>query len=264
MLPAPLIVDCHCHAGQADGLTDPWNTVAPLDDYLRRARAAGIGKTVIFAAFHSDYGAANLEVANIVAANPERFFGFAFVHAVRDKGRIAAMVRTAVERYGFVGIKVHLHDAPLTREICEAARQYHLPILYDVGGQVAIAELLAQAYPDLDFIIPHLGSFADDWRAHIGLIDQMARHPNIYADTSGVRRFDLLCQAVQRAGPGKILFGSDGPWLHPGLELHKIRLLGLPAKQESLILGQNLLRLIGKVRRTRRAPANLGLAAAAA
>ena len=247
--PPPLIIDCHCHAGLADGLTDPWNTIAPLDDYLQRARAAGIRKSVIFAAFHSDYAVANLEVAQIVAANRNRLFGFAFVHALRDKGRIAAMVRTAVEEYGFVGIKVHFHDAPLNREICDVARHYHLPILYDVGGQVAIAELLAESYPDVDFIIPHLGSFADDWRAHVGLIDQLVRHPNIYADTSGVRRFDLLQQAVQRAGAHKILFGSDGPWLHPGLELHKIRLLGLPPEQENQIFGKNLLRLIGKVRR---------------
>jgi predicted TIM-barrel fold metal-dependent hydrolase len=249
MYPSP-IIDCHCHAGLADGLTDPWNTTAPLGAYLQRARDAGIRKTVIFAAFHSDYAVANLEVARMVAANPARFFGFAFVHGQRDKGRIMQMVQTAVEQYGFVGIKVHLHDAPLNREICDAARRYHLPILYDVGGQVTIAELLAEEYPDLDFIIPHLGSFADDWRAHIGLIDQLARHPNIYSDTSGVRRFDLLQQAVKRAGSHKILFGSDCPWLHPGLELHKIRLLGLPPEQKSLICGQNLLRLIAKVKRT--------------
>ena len=65
--------------------------------------------------------------------------------------------------------------------------------------------------PTVDFIIPHLGSFADDWRAQLALIDHLVRHPNIYADTAGVRRFDLLEQAVQRAGARKILFGSDGP-----------------------------------------------------
>ena len=76
------------------------------------------------------------------------------------------------------------------------------------------------------------------------VIDQIVRFPNVYADTAGVRRFDYLVQAVRRAGSHKFLFGSDGPWLHPGLELHKIRLLGLPPKQEALVLGNNLLRLI--------------------
>jgi uncharacterized protein len=64
------------------------------------------------------------------------------------------------------------------------------------------------------------------------------------ADTSGVRRFDYLVQAVKRAGPRKLLFGSDGPWLHPAVELHKIRLLGLSREAQGLILGENAQRLI--------------------
>ncbi len=72
------------------------------------------------------------------------------------------------------------------------------------------------------------------------MIDRLTRSPNVYADTSGVRRFDYFVQAIQRSGPGKILFGSDGPWLHPGLELHKIKLLGLSPRNEALILGDNL------------------------
>jgi uncharacterized protein len=76
------------------------------------------------------------------------------------------------------------------------------------------------------------------------VIDQLVRYPNVYADTSGVRRFDYLVEAVRRAGARKLLFGSDGPWLHPGLELHKIRLLGLPPAQEALVLGKNALRLL--------------------
>ena len=79
------------------------------------------------------------------------------------------------------------------------------------------------------------------------------RHPNVYADTSGVRRFSYLVQAVRRAGPWKLLFGSDGPWLHPGLELFKIRLLGLAPEAQALVLGGNAYRLVGKARSPSRA-----------
>jgi predicted TIM-barrel fold metal-dependent hydrolase len=249
-----MIIDCHCHAGKGDGLTGPWDTAAPLTLYLRRAARAGIHRTVLLAAFHSNYAEANREVARIVATRPDRFYGFAFVNPVQDRGRIDAMVQVAVERYGFVGIKVHRHDARITREVCEAARAYALPVLYDVTGEIAVVELLAQEYPDVRFIIPHLGSFADDWRAQSGLIDPLARHPNIYADTSGVRRFDLLVQAVRRAGPHKLLFGSDGPWLHPGVELAKIRALRLRPADERLILSQNFLRIVAGVRTRRLRP----------
>jgi predicted TIM-barrel fold metal-dependent hydrolase len=240
-----MIIDCHCHAGPGDGLTGPWDSDAALDRYARRARAAGIDRTVLLATFHSDYDRANAAVARLVAAQPERYIGFAFVHARRDVGRVAALVRTAVERYGFAGIKLHRHDAPITGEVCEAARFFRLPVLYDPVGVASVAELLALQYPDVNFILPHLGSFGDDWAAQLAVIDHLARHRNIYADSSGVRRFDLLVQAVRRAGAHKILFGSDGPWLHPGLELEKIKLLGLPARDEALVLGENLLRLIG-------------------
>ena len=241
-----MIVDCHCHAGEADGFSGPWDSDAGLQHYIARARSAGIGRTVLLAAFHSDYARANRSVARLVAQDPAHFYGFAFVHAQRDRGRIRQMVQVAVEEYGFVGIKLHRHDARITREVCEVARHYRLPVLYDPTGEVAVAELLASQFSDVNFILPHMGSFADDWSAQLALIDHLVRHKNIYTDSAGVRRFDLLQQAVRRAGAHKVLFGSDGPWLHPGVELEKIRLLGLGPRDEALVLGQNLLRLIGR------------------
>jgi uncharacterized protein len=241
-----MIIDCHCHAGPGDGFTAPADTRAGLERYLRWAAQAGIARTVIFAAFHSDYALANREVARLVSARPDRFWGFAFVHASADRGRMGALVRTAVEEYGFRGIKVHRHDARITREVCETARAFTLPVLYDPMGEVHSVELLAPEYPDLAFIIPHLSSFAGDWAAQHAFIDTLARHANVYTDTSGVRNFDLLVEAVRRAGAGKVLFGSDGPWLHPALELTKVKLLGLPPDQERQVLGGNLLRILGR------------------
>jgi hypothetical protein len=60
----------------------------------------------------------------------------------------------------------------------------------------------------------------------------MERSLEQLTDTAGVRRFDYLVQAMRRLRPRRIIFGSDGPWLHPGLELHKVRLLGLNAQEE--------------------------------
>src|ERR1700756_630017 len=75
-----VIIDCHCHAGKGDGLTQPADTAAPLDKYLKRASAAGIDRTLIFAAFSEGYLHANREVARIVARHPQRLLGFAFIH----------------------------------------------------------------------------------------------------------------------------------------------------------------------------------------
>ncbi|HKP01839.1 MAG TPA: amidohydrolase family protein [Chthoniobacterales bacterium] len=239
-----MIIDCHCHAGRGDLLTAPWNTDAPLESYLRRAHRAGIARTVVFPAFHTDYATANRELARVVARWHPRLIGFAMVNAKTDAGRVREMVREAVNRFGLFGLKVHGHEAMPTREVCEAARAFRIPMLVDVGGKAHVIDMFAPQYPEVKFIIPHLGSFADDWRAHERVVEQIARYPNVYGDTSGVRRFDYLVEAVRRAGPHKILFGSDGPWLHPGLELHKIKLLGLGPRAETLITGENAHRLI--------------------
>ena len=243
-----MIIDCHCHAGKGDRLTAPWNTEANIENYLRRARTAGIAKTVVVAAFHSDYAKANAEVARIVARHPGRLIGFVFVHATRDAGRIFRMVATALRRWRFRGIKIHGYEAMPTREVCDTARAFRLPIFVDVISRPEVIDMLAPQYPDVNFIVAHLGSYTDDWRAHQQVVYQVARYPNVYADTSAVRRFDYIVEAVKRAGPGKLMFGSDGPWIHPGVELHKIRLLGLPKDQEALVLGGNLLRLMRQAR----------------
>jgi uncharacterized protein len=250
-----MIIDCHCHAGTGDGLTGPWDTRASLTAYLRRANESHIERTVLFAAFHSDYRRANREVAQIVKSGGGRFFGFAFVHAQRDAGRIGMIVREAVDQYGFCGIKVHRYDARITREICETAQRLRLPVLYDVMNEVSVVDLLAQEYPKVNFVIPHLGSFGDDWRAQRACIDPLSRWPNVYADTSGIRRFDLLEEAIRRSGAHKVLFGSDGPWLHPGLELAKIDALKLSQRDRTLVLGGNWLRLTRDARQNRRMPA---------
>lgn len=254
-----MIIDGHCHAGQSDALTAPWTTGAPLGAYLRRARRAGIDRTLVMPTFPASSWRANRALARIVAAHPHRLIGFAWVNPRRDRGEVGALLDDALAR-GLRGVKVHAHEAALGREVCEAAAERRLPVLVDVIGRAHLIDLFAGSYPQVVFIVPHLGSFADDWRAHQTVIDALSRHPNVYADTSGVRRFDYLVSAAQNAGPRKLIFGSDGPWLHPALELHKIRLLGLPARQEALILGGTLRRILANAgqrdpgRRRRRGP----------
>jgi uncharacterized protein len=243
-----MIVDCHCHTGRGDKMTAPWNTNAPIEPYLRRARAAGINKTIVMPTFHSNYAEANAQVARVIARHPDQLIGFAFVHAVRDAGHIFQMVEYAVRKWSFRGIKVHGHEAMPTREVCETARALRLPLLVDVTSRSEVVDMLAPQYPDVNLIIAHLGSNTDDFRAHQQVVYQLARYPNVFADISGVRQYDYIVEAIKRAGPRKILFGSDGPWLHPGVEIQKIRLLGLPPDKEALILGGNILRLLRPAR----------------
>lgn len=243
------VIDSHVHVGQGDGLSGPWNTEAPFPCYLEMAGQAGVDRAVVMAALTSDYPKANAAVAALMGKYPTRLMGYVFVNADSERGQIAERVHTAVTQHGFCGIKVHAHDAPITREVAEAARHHKIPVLYDAAGNLASVEMVARAYPDVALIIPHLASFADDWRIQCSFVDQLCRLPNVFTDTSGVRHFDLLKDAVRRAGPEKILWGSDGPFLHPFVELAKVDALPIDEYSRSLILGGNVLRLTKAARR---------------
>jgi uncharacterized protein len=232
-----MVIDFHCHASIEPG---------PFKRYLQRAREAGIDRTVLLAPHQTDYSRTNRLVGNLVGEEPERLVGLVFIHPARDRGRVEAIVSEAVQSRPFAGIKVHGSEAEPGNEVCRVADRYGLPILVDTYGKPETIAPLAARYPDVCFIIAHLGSFADNWPAQARTIRMLTRCDNVYSDTSGVRRFDAVCMALDVAGPEKLLFGSDGPWLHPGLELTKIKLLKLSPADEALILGENARRLLAR------------------
>jgi predicted TIM-barrel fold metal-dependent hydrolase len=243
----PLVIDAHCHTNLGGVFVRPGSVDRSLARYAKRANEAGIDRTILMAPPIGQYRQANREVGAIVAAEPERYLGFLFVNPTRDCGRIDAMVDEASD-WGARGIKVHWLDGPITREVAEVAESRSLPVLYDPRGNIDVVRRLATDHPDVDWIIPHLSSFEDNWRAQVALIDELIRLPNLYTDTSGVRFFDLIAHAVRRAGAHKIIFGSDGPFLHPGVELAKIHALKLPPDDEAKVLGGNISRVLCRSR----------------
>lgn len=239
------VLDAHCHAGtgavlghSGDGADD-----LALARYVQQARRAGIDGAVLFAPLTNDHRRANERAGRIARARPDRWVWFLLVHPGADRGRVEAVVAQAVAT-GCRGLKVHWSDGPITAEIGMAARRHGLPVIYDPRGDLARVEWAARRFDDVAWIIPHLSSFADDWRAQTGLIGLLERVPNLFTDTAGVRYADVLSAAVERAGPHKVLFGTDGPLLHPAVEWAKIEALDLPLPSTALIAGGNLLRLL--------------------
>jgi predicted TIM-barrel fold metal-dependent hydrolase len=250
-----MIIDCHCHAGRGAEFWNEYVLSEWLVTYVRQAQAAGISRTVLFAPLVGDYRRANRRVAQIIRRHPGRFIGFAFVDAIRNRGHVMDMLEEFILGERFCGIKCHRHDAPLSEEICEAARTLSVPLLYDPMGRIEEVERCARDFPEVNFIIPHFGTFMDQWSIQQRFIDQLVHFPNVYTDTSGVRRFDLIQSAVERAGSKKVLFGSDGPWLHAGVELTKVQLLNLADAERRDILSGNILRLISSSLMEQRAAA---------
>ncbi|WP_433612655.1 amidohydrolase family protein [Prescottella agglutinans] len=236
------IIDAHCHSGVAGVLVPHGTPDHSLARYTRRAARAGIRSSVLMAPPGGVYREANRRVAALVRGDPSRWLGFVFVSPVADRGHVAMVVDEALH-WGACGIKVHWSDGVITPEVGKVAEYRRLPVLYDPCGDLDAVRRAVRSFPDVAWIVPHLSSFADDPRAQAGLIDALERSPNLFTDTAGVRYFDLLSDAVRRAGPHKVLFGSDGPFLHPGVELAKVDALHLDPAATALIVGGNIQRL---------------------
>lgn len=71
------------------------------------------------------------------------------------------------------------------------------------------------------------------------------RYPNAYLETANVVTTRHIEHAVAQVPAEKIVFGSDEPLVDCRQEVFKIRVLKLPREKEELILGGNLLRLLG-------------------
>lgn len=242
------IVDSHVHVGTAGVPLGPADPETSFTLWRTRASAAGITRAVLMAAPVGTYAAANSRVATLARREPSRWLWYVFINADADRGRVGELVAAAHAR-GACGIKVHWSDGPATDEVALAASRHQMPVLFDPRGDVPLVAHLAGRHPDVPWIVPHLSSFADDWRAQKRLIDVLVRVPNVFTDTSGVRYFDLLEEAIARAGPHKVLYGSDGPYLHPAPELAKILALGLGPENRELVMGGNVLRLTAPARK---------------
>ncbi|WP_082046283.1 amidohydrolase family protein [Arthrobacter sp. L77] len=241
------IIDSHVHVGTAGVPLGPPDYRKSFDLWVTRAATVGVHRAVLLAAPVGTYAAANSVVANLVEGAPTKWLWYVFVNAARDRDGIHEIVRVAHSR-GACGIKVHWSDGVATDEVAHAAFHHHMPVLFDPGGDIDIVAYLARRHPEVSWIVPHLSSFSDDWRAQVRLISLLEHSSNVFTDTAGVRYFDLLVEAVARAGAHKVLFGSDGPYLHPAPELAKIHALLLCPEDRELVLRGNVLRLTREAR----------------
>ncbi len=172
----------------------------------------------------------NDDTAAIVQANPDKLLGFLTVHP-HDPGVLEEIER-ATQDLGLVGIKLgpnYQNFDPLGPEafqVYKRAQELGLPILFHQGtSPVRFADLdfahprhmdrVATAFPDLKVIMAHMGH---PWQ--IDCIVVIRKHPNVYADISGLfyrpwSYYNCFRLATEWAVFDKLLFGSDFPIATP-------------------------------------------------
>jgi len=170
----------------------------------------------------------NQLVERLIRQRPEKFLGFYCVNPHEGDAAVAEF-ELAVRR-GFRGLKLAplVHRFSLTSrtvlDLAAACGALGVPlythVVYHPGACTEKMGLLAGQFSGTVFILGHMGFGPADMDA----IELAARHDNLFLETSG-GSYLILKAALERLGPGKLIFGSEFPLHHPQVELEKLDLL---------------------------------------
>jgi len=127
-------------------------------------------------------------------------------------------------------------------ELVECAEAFGYPVythvLFNPGASTEKFAALARQYPSVPFILGHMGFGPADQEA----IDAAVELDNVFLETS-VGNALHISLAIERAGAGKVIFGSEFPLSHPKVELEKILCLGLSSDDQERVLWRNIYEL---------------------
>jgi hypothetical protein len=258
------VIDVHCHvfpdaiAHAAVGALQGKSGVRACYDgtvggLLASMDRAGVDRSVVapVATKPSQVAGINDWVAALL---DNRIVRFGAMHpALDDPAAEIARIATL----GIRGIKLHpqhqefLPAEPRMSAIYRAAQEHGLIVLFHAGSYVvdyphearpADFVPVLDAYPDLTFILAHMGGFRrwDEVREHICGRD-------VYLDTAYVPRHlpdDEFLALARAHGTDRVLFGTDGPWADAAAEIEYLSGMGFTSPELEAILGGNAERLL--------------------
>ena len=236
-----MILDGHVHIGVRAGLRQS------VEELLRKMDTDKVDKSIVFNMVEA---IDNKFTAKAMHDHPDRLIGFAVINpwAQDPVGQLKQSLDL-----GLKGLKLHptLHgynvsNHELVDPLLEVCSQRHVPVIGhgadDVFSVPLAYEELARTFPDVIFVIAHMGAVFLSDQARLAA----KRMSNVFLGTEGALMGDITSAAAE-AGPEKILMGTDGPLQSARLEIDKVR-TAIPDKHaQELILGANWARLLNLV-----------------
>ena len=215
-----------------------WTVVSPLLGLLPRGKA--------------DAPAGNEEAARTVPTIPG-LLQWVIVNPLQP--RTYEQADQMLQNPWCVGVKIHPeeHAYPIAKygrevfEFCASRRAVILTHSGESNSMPADFVPFADDFPEVSLILAHIGCGSDGEPGRQVRAVQQSRHGNIYADTSSAVSVmpRLIEWAVSEAGSDKILFGTDTPLYHCGMQRARIEAADLTHAQKRQILRDNAYRLLG-------------------
>ncbi len=244
-----MIVDAHMHIEHEDP-----------DVIYAMEKEAGVDKAVIWSIWNPSRESNDLTL-RAFKRHPDFFIPFGHIRPSDPYWKDE--IRRIAEDLEWKGLKLHfgefannkiqtisdLHDSHVQGfrrerldEILEAAQDYGLITVIDCGGRYDVMGGLVKDFTKAPIIIPHLGSNIQYLKAFC----ELTQLGHVYLDTSFIHVYRVIISAVRLCGSDKLIWGSDGYWMHPVVELAKLKVLKLPKEDEEKVLGGNIMRLLSE------------------
>jgi len=245
------IIDSHVHIG-----TWPqWDlslSIAGLDRVMKEYHYTG---AVVIPPLvdHDNPVGMNRALQKQVEGRKDLFF-FPWVHVTLDNGSNEPSLLRYLEeeRDAIHGLKFHASISQMgiadkhLRRVLEYADKERLPLLYHCGrhpiSSAAPIKAIAPTYPNVKFIVAHLGGNAFDIVVDTMNMFRDSVPENVYLDTSTARHPTLLRRAVNVYGEDRLLFGTDLPFTEMNMNWACLEFAGLLGHEK--IMGGNLRRLL--------------------
>lgn len=223
--------------------------------FIARAKARGIvhivvlGDVLVHGAKPSDRQVREIndDTAWLTREFPGYVTGFCYLNPTLGAKHVRDEVARCVD-LGFRGIKLEIANNaadPCMRPLMEEAEARGLVVLQHAWSMTKIKQrsfhtdpedvaTLARRFPNVKIIMAHLTG--DGVRGVLAVEDC----PNVFVDTSGAApEAGIVEYAVERLGPGRILYGSDVPVRDFGVAIARVEGSRLDARAKRMILHDN-------------------------
>lgn len=242
-----MIVDAHVHIGKSARLQIDVGAdfLVEVADRLGFEKICCTDLTALFYDMHEG----NRLLYEEMRRYPDRIIGYATLHSTRFGQEALDEIDRCVQDYGMRGLKIYSTPEasiaePAMIPILEKCVEHNIPILSHTTS--AECEYLMAAVPEAKLMMAHAGGqpyAKGDWNR---AIMAAARYPNLYLETaSSTIDAGFVEAAVKTLGASKIIFGTDTPLLDPYVQRAKIAESRLSPEERVLVMGGNILRLMG-------------------
>jgi predicted TIM-barrel fold metal-dependent hydrolase len=241
------IVDMHAHL--IPGIV-PWGE-DPADHLVRAMDQSGVKTALVSSLSPSGFRmrACNDLMHEAMRRYPDRLLGYVYVWPGDPEA-----VRSEVERrlaQGFTGIKMLVlmgydYVYPGYAPAFEIANERRLPVLlHTYGGQAGLDDVpvLAQRYPQVNFVLAHAG--AQQVEHHIRIARQVERaYLELCTSTATYRAVETLFENVPVE---RIVWGSDDLPLNMSHQLGKVLGAQIPEEAKLQIMSGNARRILADI-----------------